>query len=60
MKPTLDKTMFEEATFEEIYPRYPFAPLVAAAIALARRLKTDGRNRCAGGWTTPTSIGAAS
>ncbi len=49
-----------ETTFEETYPRYPFAPLVAAGIALARWLKSDDNNRYADGGATPTAMGTAS
>jgi hypothetical protein len=31
------------ATFKNTYPRYPFAPLVALALMLARRIKAAGK-----------------
>jgi len=30
-------------TFENTYPRYPFAPLVALALMVARRIKAGGK-----------------
>jgi len=33
------------ATFENTYPRYPFAPLVALALMLANRIMAVGRRR---------------
>ncbi len=49
-----------EKTFEETYPHHPFAPLVAAGVALARWLKPDGEDRYADGGATPTAMGTAS
>ena len=31
------------ATFEETWPRYPFAPLVALALMLASRIRAAGK-----------------
>ena len=49
-----------ENTFEGTYPHYPFAPLVAAGIALARWLKSGGRDRFADDGAAPTAMGTAS
>ena len=40
----MTKTMVENrATFEDTWPRYPFAPLVELALMLASRIKATAR-----------------
>ena len=40
----MTETMVENrATFEDTWPRYPFAPLVALALMLASRIKTTAK-----------------
>jgi len=40
----MTKTMVKNgATFEDTWPRYPFAPLVALALMLASRIKATAK-----------------